>query len=149
MEDTRATTQHSDDSSENHVTIQRELTRRLAKQGIGSGLYSFLGYGPQALLLTKTVSHNLLWTWVALLVVGELSNVTICFFLKKSIDQPVRSKRLTLLLTFTLAYTGSVWGSVILLPGAMDNLTMWSLQLVAIGVIAVAATQTLTANPSV
>lgn len=139
--------QQSDDLSENRATVQEELTRRLAKQGIGSGLYSFFGYVPQALLLTKTVSHHLLWTWVALVVVGELSNVTTCYFLNKSIDQPVRSKRLTLLLTCTLAYTGSVWGSVILLPGAMDNLTMWSLQLVAIGVIAVAATQTLTANP--
>lgn len=139
--------QQQDDVSENRSAVQKELTRRLAKQGIGSGLYSFLGYVPQTLLLTKTVSHHLLWMWVALLVVGELSNVTICFFLKKSVDQPVRSKRLTLLLTCTLAYTGSVWGSVILLPGAMDNLMMWSLQLVAIGVIAVAATQTLTANP--
>ncbi|HEX5393218.1 MAG TPA: histidine kinase dimerization/phospho-acceptor domain-containing protein [Rhodocyclaceae bacterium] len=132
---------------ENREAVQRELIGRLAKQEMASGLFSFLGYGPQAFLLANTVSHNFLWTWLALVVVGEMSNATICFFLQKSGDQPTRSKRLMLLLTCTLAFSGSVWGSVILLPGVMDNLTIWALQQVAIGVVAIASTQALAANP--
>jgi signal transduction histidine kinase/DNA-binding NarL/FixJ family response regulator len=47
----------------------------------------------------------------------------------------------------TLALSGSVWGSVVLLPGLTDHPTTWALQQVAIGIVAIASTQALATHP--
>ena len=131
---------------ENRETVEKDLIRRLAKQELASGLFSFLGYGPQALLLKDVVQHDFLWAWLAVVMTAEMTNVALCFFLQKSIDQPARRRRLTSFLMFSLALSGSVWGSVILLPGVTDAPLTWALQQVAIGVVAIASTQALAAH---
>lgn len=131
---------------ENRETVEKDLARRLAKQELASGLFSFLGYGPQAFLLKDVIRHDFLWAWLAVVVAAEMTNVAICFVLQKSIDQPARRRRLTGFLMFSLALSGSVWGSVILLPGVTDAPLTWALQQVAIGVVAIASTQALAAH---
>jgi signal transduction histidine kinase/DNA-binding response OmpR family regulator len=131
---------------ENREKVETALAARLAKQEMGSGLFSFLGYGPQALLLKDVIRHDLLWAWVAVVMAAEMTNAALCFFLQKSADQPARRKRLTGFLMFSLALSGSVWGSVILLPGVTDASLTWTLQQVAIGVVAIASTQALAAH---
>lgn len=143
MEGHCAQVQLSDVLHENRETFEKDLARRLAKQEMASGLFSFLGYGPQALLLKDVVHHDFLWAWLAVVVAAEMTNVAICFVLQKSIDQPARRRRLTGFLMFSLALSGSVWGSVILLPGVTDAHLTWALQQVAIGVVAIASTQAL------
>jgi hypothetical protein len=67
------------DSPENREVLRKELARRLAKQELASGLFSFLGYGPQAFLLKDAVPHHLLLAWLAVVMVAEMTNAAICF----------------------------------------------------------------------
>ena len=127
--------------------LQKELARRLAKQEMASGLFSFLGYGPQAYLIKGTVPDPLLYLWVALVMALELTNAAICHFLQRAVDQPDKRRYLIGLLMVTLALSGSVWGSVILLPGMSSNPTIGALQQVAIGIVAIASTQALATHP--
>lgn len=147
MEDLRSQEQLGEILSGNRETVQKDLSRRLAKQEMASGLFSFLGYGPQAFLLKDVVQHDVLWVWLGVVIAAEMTNAAVCFFLQKSIDQPVRRQRLTWLLMITLLFSGTVWGSVILLPGVIDSQLTWSLQQVAIGIVALASTHALAAHP--
>lgn len=131
---------------ENRETVEKDLARRLGKQEMASGLFSFLGYGPQALFLKDVIRHDFLWTWLAVVVAAEMTNAAISFFLQKSYEQPAQRRRLTGFLMVSQAISGSVWGSVILLPGLTDAPFTLALQLVAIGVVAIASTQALAAH---
>lgn len=131
---------------ENRETVEKDLARRLGKQEMASGLFSFLGYGPQALFLKDVIRHDFLLTWLAVVVAAEMTNAAISFFLQKSFEHPARRRRLTGFLMVSQAISGSVWGSVILLPGLTDAPFTLALQLVAIGIVAIASTQALAAH---
>ncbi|HZX29942.1 MAG TPA: ATP-binding protein [Rhodocyclaceae bacterium] len=147
MEDQRPSVQLSDVLNENRETVQRDLARRLAKQEKSSALFSFLGYGPLAFLLSGIVPGNFLWGWLAVLVATEISGIAICFALQRSLDQPPRRQRLSRLLMVNLGINGSVWGSSILLPGVLEAQGVWTLLLVFISVVAIASTQVLAVRP--
>lgn len=147
MEAIRSRATRRDTSSLHPDLLQRELARRLAKQEMASGLFSFLGYGPQTYMAKGAVPDPLLFAWLGVVMVMELTNAAICFILQKSFDHPVRRRYLTRLLMVTLAISGSVWGSIVLLPGMTDNPTTAAFQLVAIGIVAIASTQALASHP--
>lgn len=127
--------------------LSRELARRLAKQELASGLFSFLGYGPQAYMARGAVPDPLLFTWLAAVFVTEMASAALCFVLQKALDQPARRRLLTRLLVATVGVSGSIWGSIILLPGLSDQPTTGALQQVAIGIVAIASTQALATHP--
>lgn len=144
----RAAMEHpSDVLVENREVVQKDLARRLAKQEMVSGLFSFLGYVPQAFLLTGVVPADFLWGWLAVLIAAEMSGAAICFALQKSLDQPIRRERLSRLLMLNLAFNGTVWGSSILLPGVLEAQGVWTLQLVFICGVAIASTHVLAVRP--
>ncbi|WP_426304594.1 ATP-binding protein [Acidovorax facilis] len=127
--------------------LHRELARRLAKQEMASGLFSFLGYGPQTYMAKGAVPAPLLFAWLAVVMVTELASAAICFALQRTLDQPVKRRYLTRLLMVVVGISGSVWGSIIFLPGLTDNPTTGALQIVAIGIVAIASTQALATHP--
>lgn len=127
--------------------LHRALARRLAKQEMASGLFSFLGYGPQAFMAYGAVPNHLLWTWLAVLVGTELASAALCVWLQKVVDQADKRRAVTVLLMLTVGVSGSVWGSITFMPGLYDNPLAGALQQVAIGVVAIASTQALAAHP--
>jgi signal transduction histidine kinase/DNA-binding response OmpR family regulator len=133
--------------ADDREVLRRELARRLAKQEMASALFAFLGYGPQAYMAKGAVPDALLFTWLVALVAAEMLSVSICFFLKRSLDNPVMRQRLTWLLMVCVGISGSIWGSVILMPGLHDNPTTGALQATAIGIVAIASTQAMATHP--
>jgi signal transduction histidine kinase/DNA-binding response OmpR family regulator len=134
--------------AENRETVQQNLILRLAQQDMSSSLFSFLGYGPQAFLLSEVVPGTFLWGWLALLVTAEMSGVLICRTLRRSFDDPAKRKFWLAAFTLNLLINGGVWGSAILLPGVAQAPGSWPLQLVFIGVVAISSTQVLAMRAS-
>lgn len=133
--------------ADDREVLRRELARRLAKQEMASSLFAFLGYGPQAYMAKGAVPDAMLLIWLVTLVVAEMFSATTCYFLKRSLDNPVRRQRLTSLLMVCVGISGSIWGSVILMPGLHDNPTTGALQATAIGIVAIASTQAMATHP--
>ena len=147
MEEHRNQGTSSETLAENREVLRQELARRLAKQEMASSLFAFLGYGPQAYMAKGAVPDPLLFTWLAALMVAEMISATICFFLQRSFDHPVKRRYLIGLLMASVSVSGSVWGSIILMPGLHDNPTTGALQAAAVGIVAIASTQAMAAHP--
>ena len=147
MEAHRSQGSSSGTFAEGREALRQELARRLAKQEMASSLFAFLGYGPQAYMAKGAVPDPLLFAWLAALVVAEMFSATICFFLQRVFDHPVKRRYLIGLLMVSVSISGSIWGSVILIPGLHDNPTTGALQATAIGIVAIASTQAMAAHP--
>lgn len=148
MEAHRIQPKPSDSPAADREVLRRELARRLAKQEMASGLFSFLGYGPQTYMAKGAVPDHLLFAWLAVVMVTELTSAALCFALQRAVDQPAKRRTLIALLATTVGISGSVWGSIIFLPGLADNPITGALQQVAIGIVAIASTQALATHPA-
>lgn len=128
--------------------LRKELVDRFARRLMMSTSSSFVGYGVQAFVLTEVVPTAFLWSWVGAMAVGEVVNGTLSVLLKRSLDQPARRERLRRILVVGLAFTGSVWGSVVLLPGVAGNPDILIIQEVFLAIIGILSIQNLSFVPS-
>jgi diguanylate cyclase (GGDEF)-like protein len=123
------------------------MAHRLARRLLMSTRSSFVGYGLQSLLLAEVVPGDYLWPWVAAMVFGETVNGSLARLLQRSVNQPSRRTRYSVLLLFGLSFTGIVWGSAVLLPGVRESLNVLMLQETILAVIGVMSIQNLSFLP--
>ncbi|TXT37661.1 MAG: multi-sensor hybrid histidine kinase [Comamonadaceae bacterium] len=148
MQDPNTQSKHPAIATTDQEAVERDMARRFSKQELGSALFSFVGYGPQAYFLLDVVPHGMLGLWLALVVAGEAVNAAICLAMQRSLDQPNRRERLSRLLMLSLAFSGSVWGSVVLLPGVRAAPDVLMFQMLFLAVTALASTHALNLRPA-